>query len=133
MCVKFNLDFCVGNGEGPESTIENALLENGFNTYDLTYQSFQYYDSQCTIPSPWESRASAYKALIEQGVALTTFLSSRILFADDQGLLGSCSADKTSIINEIDEVKRDLMLLSSSLGRALELSRCDRVTPLLDR
>jgi hypothetical protein len=129
----FFIDLCVGSGEGPESTIENAFLENGFNVGDLTYQSFLYYKSDCTDPKPWEDFTSEYREKIEEGVNVSKFILSRIDDLGSAALMSTCGRDFMPIINEIDEVQRNLMSLSNNMDQGLELSRCERVSPIYTR
>ena len=120
----------MGSGEGPESTIQNALLENGFNVKDLTYESFLYYKSDCTIPQPWDTLTSNYRESIQKGVDVAAHVLSRIDEIGEGVLMNACGRDFMPIITEVDRIKRDMMLLSNSLDDALEQSRCERVAPI---
>lgn len=130
LSIFFNSDFCFGNGEGPESTIDSALLENGFSIDDLTYQSFQYYKSDCTLPTPWADNILEYRGYISEGLDVAAFLSSRINDIGVVDLTAMCGADIQPIIDQIDDVKKNLNVLSQSFDEALELSRCERVRPI---
>ena len=106
------------------------MLENGFSVGDLTYQSFLYYNSECTEPEPWESHTSEYRDLISKGVDVSSFILSRINELGKVELMDVCGKDFNPIVSEIDGFHRDLLLLSGDIDRALELSRCERVMPL---
>lgn len=109
------------------------MLENGFNIGDLTFKSFKYFESDCTESKPWAGKVAQYREMIQDGVDVSTFLLSRIDEIGDGKLMSMCGRDFIPVISEIDEAKRDLLLLSSNIDKALEMSRCERVAPLYKR
>lgn len=129
----FFLDFCFGNGEGPESTVENAFLENGFNTNDMTYQAFIYFKNECALPEPWESSVDEFRNQTKQGLDLVESLSARVNEIGSENFLALCGREITPVVNGIFEVKRDIMRLTKTLDNALQLSTCERVSPIYHR
>mmetsp|Transcript_16696 Transcript_16696/g.20396 ORF Transcript_16696/g.20396 Transcript_16696/m.20396 type:complete len:619 (-) Transcript_16696:139-1995(-) len=129
-----NSDLCIGDGEGgPESTIQNALLENGYAVDDITYQSFEYYRSDCTMPAPWIESSEVYGSQMQDGIAVADLLLDQIEELGELNLSFVCGTDITPIVKQIYDFKRDLSMLLQSMDEALELGSCERVSPLYRR
>ena len=110
----------------------NALLENGFNVADLTYKSFLYYKSDCSLEEPWTDKMTEYEQLINEGLDVAQFVLTRINELGDVNLMNTCGRDFMPIIQEVDETQMNLMLLLNNMDDAVQLSSCERVEPIYD-
>jgi len=124
-----NSDFCVGDGiNGPEATIEEALLQYGITEDHLMFQSFLYYKSQCTIEKSWDSEVIMQIASIRSSIDAT----SNILTNEDN-IKNSCGDSVDVFLETIDDLKRNLQVLALGFEGGLNISRCSKVLPMYRR
>ena len=127
-------DFCVGVGSngGPESTVENALLEYGIKEDDLIYKSFLYYKNNCNGTEPWQPIVDEFQVLQDE-MGITEDLVEEFNEVGLDNFTANCGTGFQSVLVEVNKVHNDFQRLADSFEQGVELARCDRVAPLYDR
>ena len=103
--------------------------------YDLTYQSFLYYQNECEITNPFDALSSEYRSQIQDGIgSIDEFLSPIVNNENSTEIMNiTCRRDMTFVLQETRRIQNDLIALLQGLEDALSLARCARISPLYNR
>ncbi len=122
------LDFCVGDGViGPEATIQEAMVQYGIEEDHLMFQSFLYYQSQCSVNNPWDTEIGNQAESIREAINV---LSS---FNDPTNISEACGESIAPVMEQFAILMRELPKLALGLEDGMNLARCERVLPLYNR
>jgi hypothetical protein len=91
------------------------------------FQSFLYYQSQCTTNNPWDRDVGIQVSSIQETINILH------TFQNPTNITNACGTSITPILNQFEILARELPKLVGGMERGMDLARCEKVLPLYQR
>lgn len=127
-----NADFCIGGSYpgSPLGTFQEVIKGMGFSTSTQVYRSLDYYASECSIRSPLTYLDGMYSTTTAASSSLRQLIGS-LAAGNNTMLAETCGGDFVWFNATLYEIERTLDNVRSNIALALDLTSCDRVSPIL--